>query len=117
MHCLYSLAPGLVQSLTTSSVNVTNITIRWDRVDCQERNGHTDGYRVVYYPTLSSNSRISRTLIGTGDNDRMFSITGLPPRTNYTFAVQASNPNIDVRGPPAFYTASNTAPQGKCNII
>ena len=102
-----------MQSLTASSVNVTGITIQWDHVDCQERNGHTDGYRVVSYPTLSSNDRVARTSIGTGDNDRTFSITGLPPRTNYTFEVQASNPNIDVRGPPAFYTASTTAPQGK----
>ena len=116
MHCLYSSAPGLVQSLTASSVNVTNITIRWDRVDCQERNGHTDGYRVVYYPTLRSNDRVAWISFGTGDNDRMFSITGLPPQTNYTFEVQASNPNINMRGPPAFYTASTTAPQGKCII-
>ena len=93
-----------MQSLTASSVNVTNITIQWDCVDCQERNGHTDGYRIVY--------RIARTLIGTEDNNRMFSVTGLPPRTSYTFEVQASNPNIDACGPPDFYTASTTAPQG-----
>ena len=102
-----------MQSLTASSVNVTSITIRWDRVDCQERNGYTDGYRIVYYPTLSPSNRIARTLIGIEENDRMFSITGLPRRTNYTFEVQAMNPNIDMRGPPAFYTASATAPQGK----
>ena len=95
-------------------MNVTNITIRWNRVDCQERNGHTDSYRIVSYPTLSSDSydRIARTLVGIEDNDRMFSITGLPPRTSYTFEVQASNPTIDARGPPVFYTASTTAPQG-----
>ena len=101
-----------MQSLTTSSVNITSITIRWDRVDCQERNGYTDGYRIVYYPTLSPNDDIARTLVGIEESDRMFSITGLPPRTNYTFEVKASNPNADVRGPPAFYIASTTAPQG-----
>ena len=103
-----------MQSLTASSVSITSITIQWDRVDCQERNGHTDGYRLIYYRTFSSdsNDQIARTLVGTGDNDRMFSITGLPPQTNYTFEVQASNSNIDMRGPPAFYTASTTAPQG-----
>ena len=94
-------------------MNVTSITIQWDRVDCQERNGRTDSYRIVYYPTLSPNDRIARTLVGTEDNDRMFSITGLPPRMNYTFEVQASNYLIDVRGPPAFYTTSTTASQGK----
>ena len=106
-----------MQSLTVSSVNVTSITIRWDRVDCQERNGHTDGYRIVYYPTLSPSDRIAQTSVGTEDSDRMFSITGLPPRTNYTFEMQAVNPNLDARGPPAFYTASTTAPQGKCKYI
>ena len=101
-----------MQSLTTNSVNVTNITIQWDRVDCKERSGRTDGYRVVYYPTSNPSDAIARTLAGTEDNNRMFSITGLPPRTSYTFEVQASNPEIDVRGPPAFYTANTTVPQG-----
>ena len=55
---------------------------------------------------------IARTLPGTEDTDRMLSITGLPPRTSYTFEVQASNPTIDVRGSPVFYTASTTTPQG-----
>ena len=103
-----------MQSLTTSSVNVTGITIRWDRVDCQQRNGHTDSYRLIYYPTSDPSVRTDAvTIIGTGDDDRIFSISGLPPLTNYTFEIQASNPNVDMRGPPAFYTASTTAPQGK----
>ena len=103
-----------MQSLSVSSVNVTGITIRWDRVDCVERNGHTDSYRVVYYPTSNPSDAVPQTLIGTEDNDRMLSVNGLPPRTSYTFEVQASNPNIDVRGPPAFYTTVTTAPQGRC---
>ena len=114
---LYSSAPGLVQSITTSSVNVTSITIQWDRVDCQERNGHTDTYRLVYYPVSDPNVRTNAlTILGTRDNNRMFSISGLPPRTSYTFEIQASNPNVDMRGPPAFYTANTTTPQGnkKC---
>ena len=103
-----------MQSLTTSSVNVTNITIRWDRVDCQERNGHTDAYRLVYYPVSDPSVRTNvLTIVGTEVNNRMFSISGLPPRMSYTFEIQASNPNIDMRGPPAFYTANTTVPQGK----
>ena len=101
-----------MQSLTASSLNVTSITIRWNRVDCQERNGRTDGYRVVSYPTSNPSDRIAWTLIGIEDNDRMFTITGLPPRTSYTFEVQAGNPDIDMRGPPALYTANTTTPQG-----
>ena len=101
-----------MQSLNASSVNVTNITIQWDRVDCQERNGRTDGYRLVYYPTSNPSDQVAR-ILGGSEDERIFSITSLPPRTSYAFEVQAINPNIDVRGPPAFYTASTTAPQGK----
>ena len=101
-----------MQSITTSFVNVTGITIQWDRVDCQERNGRTDGYRVIYYPASNPSDRVARLLVGTDNNDRIFTITGLPPQTSYTFEVQAANPDIDARGPPAFYTANTTAPQG-----
>ena len=97
-------------------MSVTNITIRWDRVNCQDRNGHTDSYRVVYFPTLNSMSDSNaETVVGTEESNRMFSITGLPPRTSYTFEVQASNPTINMRGLPAIYTANTTAPQGKCD--
>ena len=106
-----------MQSLRVSSENITGITIRWDRIDCQERNGHIDNYRVVYYPSSDPSDRVARTLVGTEYNDRVFSINGLPPRTSYTFEVQASNPFIDMRGPPAFYTANTTAPQGRCNYM
>ena len=106
-----------MQSLFVSSVNATSITIQWYHVDCQERNGHADGYRVVYYPTSNPSDRVARTIIaGVKDKYRMFSATGLIPRTGYTFEVQAGNYIIDMRGPPAFYTASTTAPQGRVTI-
>ena len=108
-----STAPGLVQSLSASSVNVTNITIQWDRVDCQERNGDVESYRIVYYPTLDPGDRSARTVAGTGDSDRIFTFTGLPPRTSYTFEVQASNPGLDVRGARATFTISTSAPQSE----
>ena len=104
-----------MQSLSVSSTNVTGITIRWNRVDCQERNGRTDSYRIVYYPTSNPSDRVAQTLAGIQDNDRLFSVSGLPPRTSYTFEVQASNPTFYVHGDPAFYTASTTAAQGKHN--
>ena len=105
------------QSLTTTSVSVANITIQWDRVNCQERNGPTDSYRVVYYPTSNSSERHAQTVAGTRDGDRMFSVSGLPPRTSYTFEVQASNPIINVHGAPATVTVSTTPPQSKKTII
>ena len=96
---------------------MTNITIQWDRVDCQERNGFTDSYRVVYYPTSDPSDRKARVLTGTGDSDRMFTATGLHPRTSYTFEVQASNTNLDVRGAPATFTVSTSTPQSESLTI
>ena len=96
-----------------SSVSVTNITIQWDRVNCTKRNGDTDAYRVLYYPTDNSNARTARTVSGTRDSDRTLSVTGLPPRANYTFEVQASNTLLDQRGTAATTTVSTTAPQSE----
>ena len=95
-------------------MNVTNITIQWDRVNCRERNGRTDSYVVIYYPTSNPSEREAMIVSGTGDDDRMFSINGLPPRTSYTFGVEASNPLV--RDPGALIaniTVSTTAPQSK----
>ena len=97
-------------------MNVGSVTIGWDRVNCQERNGIIVGYRVVYYPTLSANimnDQVARTLVGTEEDVRVLSANGLPPRTSYTFEVQAFNTHINMDGPPAFITANTTAPQGK----
>ena len=109
----YSSAPGAPQSLRVASVGVTNITIQWDRVDCQDRNGPTDSYRVLYYRTSDFNTRAGRIVAGNGDSDRIFNVTGLPPRTNYTFQVQASNALLDVRGTAATFTVITLAPQSE----
>ena len=84
-------------------------------MDCQERNGGTDGYRVVYYPTSNYNERMACFVPSTNDNERMFSVTELPPRTNYTFEVQASNTLEDIRGIAANLTVSTTVPQ--CELL
>ena len=110
-------APGHVQSLRATSVNVTNITIQWDRVDCQQRNGDTDGYRVVYYPTSNPFDRNAMTVSGVSDANRIFTVTGLPPRTNYIFQVQAFNVVLDVRGEAAHVTVNTSTPQGKSGLI
>ena len=115
MHYISLSAPGLVQSLRVGSVDVTNITIQWDRVNCVDRNGRTDSYFILFYPTSNPSNRDAQTVFGTGDNDRMFSLTGLPPRTNYTFEVDANNPRIRDPGAVATVTASTTAPLGELN--
>lgn len=116
LHYDHTAAPGIPQSLTITSVSVANITIQWDRVNCQERNGPTDSYRVVYCPTSNSSKQHAQTVVGTRVGDRKFSVSGLPPWTSYTFEVQASNAVINVYGAPSTITvATNTSPQSKKN--
>ena len=106
-------APGFVQSLNFSSINVTNITIEWDRVDCQERNGQIYSYRVIDYPTLQPDVVSTRMVIGT--SNRMFTFTGLAPRTTYTFKVQAWNSglHVPINYPASTITITTTAPKSE----
>ena len=107
IHTSLHTAPGLVQSLRVSSVNVTNITIQWDRVNCQQRNGPTSGYGVrVTGPGVSVFSLVS----GTSEENRVFSITGLAPRTSYTFEIQAVS---SIFGEAASLTVNTSAPHGE----
>ena len=106
-------APGLVQSLRVGSVDVTNITIQWDRVNCVERNGRIDSYFISFYPTSNPSEVNIRSVFGTGDSDRFFSTTALPPRTSYTFEVEANNLRIRNPGAIATITVSTTVPQGE----
>ena len=78
-----------------------------------DRNGPTDSYFVKFYPTLTPSAFDATTITGTGDSDRMFSLTGLPPRTSYTFEVDANNPRIRAPGAIATITVSTTVPQGE----
>ena len=105
------------QNVRIASVNVANISIQWDRVICQDRNGRTDSYVVFYYPTSDPSDKAAQTISGTGDSDRMFGLTGLRPSTNYTFEIEASNPLIRVPGVVATITVTTTAPQGEYTVI
>ena len=106
-------APGVVQSLYFSSVSITNITIQWDRVACQERNIAVTVYRVTYYPTADPTKSNTQAIAGTSDNNRMFTVIGLPPRTSYTFEVEAVNFAVFVFGATATLTVSTSAPQSE----
>ena len=102
------------QSLRTASISVSNITIQWDRVNCLDRNGPIDSYVVFYYPTSNPNDIKASSVFGTRDGNRMFSIIGLPPRTSYTFEVEAINPLLrGVFGVQAIITVNTTAPQSE----
>ena len=104
----------MVQSLRVGSVDVTNITIEWDRVDCLERNGRIRSYDVFFYPTSNPSDRDVQTVLE--NSDRTFSITARPPRTSYTFKVEANNPLAEDRGAVATITVNTTGPRGELII-
>ena len=82
-------------------------------MDCRDRNGPIAGYRVVYSSSAAPNINIGAQIIsGTEVSDRIFTETGLPPRSSYIFQVQAYNLLSDVRGTAGSLNVSTTAPQG-----
>ena len=70
-----------------SSVTSSSITVQWGRVSCIDRNSEITGYTVRYGQTGSTTNDMS--VSGTSDSDRMFTASGLIPRTSYTFEVAA----------------------------
>ena len=69
---------GAPQNLQALVVNATSITLQWDEVACQLRNGMIDGYQISY---SSVNVMVT--------NSNTFTADRLLPRKNYTFAVNA----------------------------
>ena len=103
-------APGPPPSLTVTAANVSSITIQWDPVRCQDRNRDIRSYRVTYHPSSYPNDG---DVITVGEEDRVFTLRSLPPRTNYTFKVQAFDLRNLVVGVSANLTASTSKPLGK----
>ena len=108
-------APEAPQSLRAISIEMTNITIEWDKVNCRERNGGIHSYTVYYYLTSNSSRRTSRLAVDTGVSDTILqiSITRLLPRTSYTLEVWANNSLIREPGAIATINVSTTTPRSK----
>ena len=93
----------------TSSVTSSSITVQWDRVRCIDRNSEITGYTVRYQ---TGGATVMQSASGT--SDRMFTASGLLPRTNYTFEVAA----VSDEGTGNFSTATTVetaVPEGKRN--
>ena len=85
---LITAPSGPPQSVMMSSVTSSSITVQWGRVSCIDRNSEITGYTVRYGQT-GSTTTVMESVSGTSDSDRMFTASGLIPRTNYTFEVAA----------------------------
>ena len=95
-----------------SSVTSSSITVQWTRVRCTDRNSEITGYTVRYGQTGSTT--VNESVSGTSNSDRMFSASGLIPRTSYTFEVAA----VSSEGTGNFstgITVETAVPEGKHN--
>ena len=108
LHC--TTAPEPPPSLTATIVNVTSITIQWDPLPCQDRNRDFNRYLVGYFPSSDPSIGNSDLVL---ENNRVFTISRLLPRTSYTFQVQAFNFRPRVEGLFSNLTVNTSAPSGK----
>ena len=85
---MHTAPSGPPLSVLMSSATTTSITIRWDRVNCFDRNSEITGYTVQYGPTASIETFVA-SVSGTSDSDRVFTATGLTRGVSYSFQVAA----------------------------
>uniref|UniRef100_A0A1X7TBV8 Uncharacterized protein n=1 Tax=Amphimedon queenslandica TaxID=400682 RepID=A0A1X7TBV8_AMPQE len=88
-----STAPSApVGDIIFSSVESVSMTVSWDEVPCNGRNGPITGYYLTY-TNITSNT--SYTVNITGGDNRMYNFTGLIPYTNYTMSIIPYNYNMN----------------------
>uniref|UniRef100_A0A1X7TGS7 Fibronectin type-III domain-containing protein n=1 Tax=Amphimedon queenslandica TaxID=400682 RepID=A0A1X7TGS7_AMPQE len=89
----FFIAPtGPVGDIIFSSVESVSMTVSWDEVPCNGRNGPITGYYLTY-TNITSNT--SYTVNITGGDNRMYNLTGLIPYTNYTVSIIPYNYNMN----------------------
>uniref|UniRef100_A0A1X7V9N3 Fibronectin type-III domain-containing protein n=1 Tax=Amphimedon queenslandica TaxID=400682 RepID=A0A1X7V9N3_AMPQE len=94
VETLLSAPTAPVDDIIFSSVESVSMTVSWDEVPCNGRNGPITGYYLTY-TNISSDT--SYTVNITGGNNRMYNLTGLIPYTNYTVSIIPYN--YDMTGP------------------
>ena len=84
-------APQNVRGHNTSS---TSISVSWDEVQAELRNGIITGYTITYQSQPNDNG-----IVYPARNDRQANLTGLKEYVEYTISVFAST--VKGRGPPS----------------
>ena len=83
-----ALAPSAPPSNVKVTVAVFSITLRWEQVECDDRNGNITGY-VVHYSVSESNENRTHNLTLNVTNS--FTIMTLLPSTTYEIGIAAVN--------------------------
>uniref|UniRef100_A0A1X7SGP7 Fibronectin type-III domain-containing protein n=1 Tax=Amphimedon queenslandica TaxID=400682 RepID=A0A1X7SGP7_AMPQE len=99
-----------VGDIIFSSVESVSMTVSWDEVPCNGRNGPITGYYLTY-TNITSNT--SYTVNITGGDNRMYNFTGLIPYTNYTVSIILYNYNMNG---PARQEIQSTPDESKPSI-
>uniref|UniRef100_A0A1X7TVJ3 protein-tyrosine-phosphatase n=1 Tax=Amphimedon queenslandica TaxID=400682 RepID=A0A1X7TVJ3_AMPQE len=89
---LSTVPTAQVDDIIFSSVESVSMTVSWDEVPCNGRNGPITGYYLTY-TNITSNT--SYTVNITGGDNRMYNLTGLIPYTNYTVSIIPYNYNMN----------------------
>ena len=85
--------------------------VSWGEVPCNGRNGPITGYYLTY-TNITSNT--SYTVNITGEYNRMYTLTGLIPYTNYTVSIIPYNYNMT--GPAMTTVVQQTLEASKDNF-
>ena len=80
-------------------------------MECSQRNGRIDGYRLSYYPTLNKDDMES--ILINGSNTNTFTIVGLQPSTEYILNLTALGRNYTLPGNETSVSESTLMPEGK----
>lgn len=79
-------------------------------MECSQRNGRIDGYRLSYYPTMNSSD--DEAILIDGSNTNTYTIVGLQPRVNYTLTLRAIGGNYSLFGKEERRTVKISEPKG-----
>ena len=111
----YNIAPsGSPQRLWSVEVHSTNVTLHWERVSCIERNSQITGYRVMVHKSGTLAIVHSAYINGTSNGNRVHTVAGLIPRTEYSFRVNAVSDSGE--GPDATIDNATAIPEGAVSI-
>ena len=78
---------GSPDSVSFGIVNLTNITVEWTEIPCEDLNGgNITGYTVEY----NSTTPFTANMITVNVSTMRLVVGGLLPRTSYTFTVRAN---------------------------
>ena len=81
-------------------------------MECSQRNGEIDGYRLIYHPTIKFNSGDNESILINGSNTNTYTVVGLQPRVDYTLALGAVGGNYTLFGPESRKMVQTLEPPG-----